>query len=269
MLTFTPLKQISEVVRSFSREGSWEPGEISKEKWVTVCTMYDVPHLDPEKIEEYLKSVPKYQREARSKGIPILGSGAIYPVSEESIFEEPFAIPKHWKKAYGMDVGWNRTAAVWGAMDPDTNTVHLYAEHYVGEATPLVHAAAIRARGEWIPGAIDPASRGRTQDEGRNLLGIYGEHGLDLTTANNSVAGPLWEILEAMEQGRFKVFSTLTKWREEFRGYARDEKGHVVKANDHLMDATRYLWTTGRDIAKTETHRINTAYSGYTPRPNF
>ena len=30
-------------------------------------------------------------------------------------------------------------------------------------------------------------------------------------------------------------------WFTEFRLYRRDDKGHVVKENDHYMDATRYL----------------------------
>ena len=38
----------------------------------------------------------------------------------------------------------------------------------------------------------------------------------------------------------------LHNWRSEFRKYHRDEKGKIVKANDHLMDATRYLIVSGR-----------------------
>jgi hypothetical protein len=38
-------------------------------------------------------------------------------------------------------------------------------------------------------------------------------------------------------------------WLSEFRLYRRNEKGAVVKENDHLMDATRYLIRTGMDLA--------------------
>jgi hypothetical protein len=38
------------------------------------------------------------------------------------------------------------------------------------KAEPSVHVAAVQARGKWIKGAIDPASRGRTQTDGRQLL---------------------------------------------------------------------------------------------------
>lgn len=37
-------------------------------------------------------------------------------------------------------------------------------------------------------------------------------------------------------------------WLREFRKYQRDERGKIVKANDHLMDATRYLMVSGRRL---------------------
>jgi hypothetical protein len=42
-----------------------------------------------------------------------------------------------------------------------------------------------------------------------------------------------WRELSA---GRIKVFRTLQRFKEEYRVYRRDEKGKVVKKNDHLMD---------------------------------
>ena len=55
-------------------------------------------------------------------------------------------------RAYGMDVGWNPTAVVWGARDPASGVVYLYSEHYRGQGEPASHVEAIRARGEWILG---------------------------------------------------------------------------------------------------------------------
>jgi hypothetical protein len=55
-----------------------------------------------------------------------------------------------------------------------------------------------------------------------------------------------------LSEGRIKVFKTLTNFLNEIRVYRRDEKGKVVKSNDHLMDAFRYLMMTGRNHAQTE-----------------
>src|SRR5204862_1665566 len=116
-----------------------------------------------------LASIPPCQRLARSRGIPPPGAGLIFPIEDADILVDAFAIPKHWPRGYGMDVGWHRTAVIWRARDPETGTSYLYDEHYRSETAPEIHAAAIRARGSWIPGRIDPSARGRGQADGRQL----------------------------------------------------------------------------------------------------
>jgi hypothetical protein len=210
----------------------------------------DCGHLSQEAKDSLWASIPPYQRDARSKGIPVLGSGAIFPVSESDLVIDDFPIPPHWPRCYGLDVGFNRTAACWLALNRDTDTVYAYAEHYRGDAEPVIHAEAIKARGSWIPGAIDPAARGRGQIDGRRLLEMYIDLGLNLVMAENAVESGLYELLSRMTGGRFKVFRSLQNWLAEFRIYRRDEKGRVVKALDHLMDATRYGHSKLLQIAK-------------------
>jgi hypothetical protein len=96
-----------------------------------------------------------------------------------------------------------------------------------------------------MPGVIDPASRGRAQTDGQQLLGMYRRHGLDITLANNAVESGLYTVWQAMSASKLRVFPNLKNWLNEFRLYRRDEKGRVVKDNDHLMDATRYLMVSG------------------------
>jgi phage terminase large subunit-like protein len=243
MLTFTPLMGMSETVMSFMPNGEVQE-QASGSKYVGMATWDDVPHLTKQQKEELWASIPPFQRDARSKGVPQLGAGAIYPVPESELICEEFAIPEHWRRCYGMDVGWNRTAVVWGATNPDTEVTYLYSEYYRGQAEPILHAEAIKARGE-MPGVIDPASRGRAQTDGQQLLGMYRRHGLDITLANNAVESGLYNVWQTMSAGKLRVFQNLRNWLSEFRLYRRDEKGRVVKDNDHLMDATRYLVVSG------------------------
>lgn len=254
LLTFTPMKGVSDTITNFLGDHDilHPTGEVGPGRYLVRASWDDAPHLSEEAKNNLIQSIPKFQRDARSKGIPSLGAGAIYRVSEELVFIEPFALPPHWKRSYGMDVGWNRTSAIWGAIDPDSGIHYIYSEHYLGEEKPTVHTQSIMARGKWMKGAIDPAARGRGQDDGQKLFDQYCDLGLNLTKANNAVSGPLWEIEEAMEQGRFKIFKTCTNILSEFRLYRRDEKGAIVKKDDHAMDALRYWWNTGRDIASTE-----------------
>jgi hypothetical protein len=211
----------------------------------------DVPHLSAAQRERLLSLSEPHLREARSKGVPSIGQGAIYPVPEEEILVDDFTLPAHWPRAYGLDVGWNRTAAVWGALDRETDILYLYSEHYQGQQEPSSHVAGINARGEWIPGVIDPASRGRSQKDGEVLLENYIALGLDLVDADNSRESGLYEVHQRLATGRLKVFKSLRNWRAEYRIYHRDERGHVVKDRDHLMDSTRYLVVSGIEIART------------------
>ena len=242
MLTFTPLYGMSEVVLLFLPSGQLPEGTSDLNgRFIVMATWDDAPHLDEAAKKELWASLPPYQRDARSKGIPQLGSGAIYPVPESDLLVDPFHIPPHWPRGYGMDVGWNNTACVWGALDRDSSTLYLYHEYKRSHAEPSLHSVAIQAVGSWIPGFIDPASRGRGQKDGSQLLNDYQNLGLKLDLAENGVESGLYSVWNRMSTGRLKVFRSMGSWLMEFRLYRRDDKGRVVKENDHLMDAMRYL----------------------------
>lgn len=247
MLTFTPLQGLSEVVRGFLGAEFQFTDDLetvqSEGKFLVQAGWDDVPHLDEDQKRKLLASTPPYLRDARSKGAPSLGAGAIYPVEESAFVVDPFPVPKYWRRAYAMDVGWRRTAVVWLAYDPENDTVYLTAEYYRGQAEPSIHATAVKARGAWIPGVIDPAARGRSQADGKVLKQTYTDLGLDLVDANNAVEAGVLTVFELLSTGRLKVFKTMQNWLAEYRLYRRDEKGQIIKEKDHLMDATRYAVT--------------------------
>lgn len=228
---------------------------VTKSKYMVNIEWGDVPHLSPAAMEIILAATPPYLRDARSKGDPALGAGLIYPVPLSDILVDPFQLPNSWPRWYGLDVGWKRTAALWHALNPDDGTIYAYAEHYRSEAEPSVHAAAVLARGEWIPGAIDPAARGRNGKDGKRLIEDYRELGLTLVEADNAVSAGLERTWELLSTGRYKIFRTCQSFQSEYRVYRRDEKGVVVKKNDHLMDASRYAIMT-REIAISEPKKL-------------
>lgn len=247
MLTFTPLNGLTPLVQALTSNDPDKPA-ISRD--VIQCGWDDVPHLSEAAKAKLLSKLMPHQRDARTKGIPALGSGAIYPVPETDIVIPDMALPDHWPRAYGLDVGWNRTAAIWAALDRETDVAYLYSEHYRGQAEPSVHATAIKARGEWIPGAIDPASHGRQQKDGEQLFELYTDMGLKISNADNGVEAGIYAVWERMSTGRLKVFASCRNWIDEYRIYRRDAKGAIVKEKDHLMDASRYLVKTGLDLAR-------------------
>jgi terminase large subunit-like protein len=196
------------------------------------------------------QAIPAYQRDARKRGLPILGAGVIYPLPEEEYVIEPGDVPKHWRRAYGMDVGWNWTAAVWCAYDPESDREVVYHVYKRGEAEPSIHATAIKAPGAWVRGVIDPAAGGRSQHDGERLLIQYRKLGLQLTPAKNAVEAGLYEVWERLSTGRLKVMRSCLPLIQEMRLYRRDEQGRVVKVNDHLCDALRYRVMSGRQVAR-------------------
>ena len=94
-----PLKGMSGVVKRFLIDKVI--GSI-----VTTMTIEDAEHYTPEQRAAIIASYPAHEREARTKGIPTLGSGRIFPVPEEMISVEPFDIPRHWVQICGIDFGW-------------------------------------------------------------------------------------------------------------------------------------------------------------------
>ena len=212
----------------------------------------DSPHLTTAQKETMLAAVPPWQRDSRSKGIPQLGAGAIYTVPETDFTVNPLEIPKHWPRVFALDVGWNRTACLWGAHDRDTGTVHIYDELYRAKTEPSVIAEAMRGRGKWIPGVVDPAARGRSQKDGLALMDVYRDLGLDIEPADNAVEAGIYKVWEMLGAGQIKVSRVCSNLLAEYRLYRRDEKGRIVKSNDHLMDALRYLVMSGLDRAKLE-----------------
>lgn len=244
LATFTPLRGLTDVALGFLPEHGG--------KFCVQIDWDEVPHLSDEDKRELMASIPPYQREARTKGVPALGSGVIYPVTESAYLIDPFEIPRHWPRAYALDVGWNRTAALWGAWDRETDIAYLYSEHYQGESPPQVHADAIKSRGWWIPGVIDPASSGSNQKDGTALKDEYIALGLNLEPADNTVEAGIHAVYRRLASGRLKVFKTLANFMGEIRLYRRDEKGKIVKERDHLMDCARYLIMSGLARGDTE-----------------
>lgn len=218
-------------------------------KATVFCTWEDAPHLSAEAKKAILAGIPPWQRDSRTKGIPSLGSGLIYPIPESDFVIKPIPIERHWPRCFALDVGWKINAALFGALDRDTGTLYIYDEIYRSKQEPAIIAAAIKSRGEWIPGVIDPASRGRSQKDGTALLQIYRELGLDIRPAVNTVEAGLTKVWELLSQGQIKIFQTCQNTIAEYRIYRRDKNGNVVKQNDHAMDSLRYMVMSGLDRA--------------------
>lgn len=248
-LSFTPLMGMSEVVRRYLVDPTPDRSD-------TNMTIEDAEHISPEERERIILSFKPHERDARAKGIPILGSGRIFPVADEQVAEPSIEIPKHWPRLAGMDFGWDHpTAAVWGAWDRDTDTVHIYDAYRVREQPIAIHAAAFVARRAWIPMVWPHDGLQHDKGSGIEMSKQYRNHGVnmlhemaqypdttddDTKTSVVSVEAGIADMLDRMLTGRLKVAAHLTDWFDEFRLYHRKD-GKIIKEYDDLISATRYL----------------------------
>jgi phage terminase large subunit-like protein len=252
MVTFTPLQGMSAVVKGFV-----QPKEEAKEFKVMINAGWDdVPHLDAHTKRHLIATSPPYQLDARTKGLPQLGAGAIYQIAESQITVPDFAIPRHYRRFFGLDAGGGakNTAVVWCAEDPELNTVYVYSTYSRASPELALHVAAITARGLWIPGVGDAAALIVTEHDAEQIIAQYQRAGVDIILADKAVETGIQDVWELMTAGQFKVFQSCASWFQEFRMYHRDEKGRIVRVDNHEMDATRYAIRSGRKRGKTPTH---------------
>jgi phage terminase large subunit-like protein len=255
LITYTPLLGMSQVTCRYLKEPS--PDRIC-----VSMTIHDALHYTEAERTKIIASYPAHEREARANGVPILGSGRIFPVSKESIIYSPMAFPGYFRRLCGMDFGWDHpTAAVWIAYDPDADCVYIYDAYRKSEATPVIHTAAMRARGTWIPVAWPHDGLQHDKGSGEQLAQQYRDHGLNMLPeratfmdGGNGVEAGLMDMLDRMHTGRLKVAEHLNDWFEEFLLYHRKD-GKVVKEGDDLMSATRYALMMLREaITQSKTH---------------
>jgi phage terminase large subunit-like protein len=239
-VTFTPLKGMSSVVGRYLLEPSPDRAVIS-------MTIDDALHYTDEDRARIIASYPAHEREARTKGIPSLGSGRIFPVAEESIVIDPIPIPEHWAQIGGMDFGFDHPfGAVRCAWDRDNDTFYVAADYREREATPIIHSAAVKPWAEWLPWAWPHDGLQHDKGSGEQLAEQYRQQGLKLLPeratfddGTNGVEAGLSDMLQRMQTGRWKVFRTCAHWLEEFRLYHRKD-GKVVKERDDVISASRY-----------------------------
>ena len=226
----------------------------------------DAPHMTKEKRERLLAQYPEHQRDMRTKGVPMLGHGRIYDIADEFITCDPFNIPDHYFIIHGMDFGWDHPQAHIQLIEDRDN-----GNFYITKAYKAPKISANDAWGtvkEWGSNVLtawphDGLQNEKGRDDAVQQKEHYSRAGFNMAphmaswpdvsdgkggikTGGNSVEHGIYEILDLMRKGKFKIFNTLTDVMEEIRQYHRDEKGKIVKVRDDLLDAIRYAYMMRR-----------------------
>jgi len=233
---------------------------------ITRITIDDAAHYSPEQREAIIASYPEHERDARTKGLPQFGSGLVFPVRDEDIACAPCPLPPHWYRLIGLDFGYDHPfAAISLAWDKDTDAIYVTAEYSERQQTPIIHAAAIRPWGDWIPCAWPHDGLQHDKGSGEELAGQYRRQGLNVLPEHATheeggygLEAGITEMLDRMKTGRFKVFATLAGWFAEKRSYHR-KNGIIVKERDDLISATRVAFMMRRFAEVKRTGRASPA----------
>lgn len=246
-ISATPLLGMTNVMRRFYPEPD------TRDRALVMMTIDDVGHYTDEQRRIIVDAYRPHEREARAKGIPSLGSGKVFPVQEAMLEQEIFQIPAHFHQIIGCDFGWDHpTAFVHCAIDRDSGTFYVINVYKQSEEVPAVHASAVKPWGASIPVAWPHDGYQHDKSSGAEIASSYRNEGLNMmfehathAAGGFGVEAGVQEMFQAMRTGKFKVFTHLTQWWEEFRMYHR-EKGQIVKKYDDLMSATRMAWMMQR-----------------------
>jgi phage terminase large subunit-like protein len=242
VLTFTPMEGISDAVRHFMDGG--------RGIYLQSATWDEVDHLDKDEQDRLWNSYPEHERATRASGKPMMGTGAVFPLADEDVICDPFEIPGYFRRIAGVDFGIDHpAAAVWIALDPDSDVIYTYDSYKAPNQTSVYHAKALIARGKWIPVAWphDGLKRGMADgmpimqqymDNGANMMGGSARYD-DKTGGNQPLEPGIIDMLERMRTGRLKVFSNQHELLDEKRFYHRKD-GKIVQIKDDLMSAWRY-----------------------------
>ncbi len=244
-VTFTPLTGLTDLVLHF-REGK-------EGTYVMNVTWDDAPHLSEKQKRMALASYPEHEKDARSKGIPMMGEGRLFPFAEEDYRCKAFAIPDHYREIIGIDFGWDHPAATSKiSYDADNDVIYVSKSHKREKMDAAHHAEVIIGMGgnlDGVPVTWPHDGLNTEKGKGTQLIKNYNNKGINLLSKsarfNNDVGGgqsiekSVMEIYERIESDRFKIFNTETKLLEEIRNLHRKD-GKVVDRLDDCFKSVCY-----------------------------
>lgn len=256
LYSMTPLLGMSPIRKRFKeRAGTGECVEVLMT--IDDCRVSNGGHIPDERVAEIIRSYKASEVQTRIYGADLQGEGAVFetPVGEIKEIVDPATFPRYWRWLWGMDFrhsGSNTTghpfAAVLGAHDPDTDTIHVvHAVRMLGLAT--AHVAAMKTHPMWEAPCAWPhdGGRGGSLLSGDTVSQIYKKLGLNMRPEHatfrdggyNFEAG-ITEMDLRLSSNRLKIAAHLSQVFDEYQGYHRDG-GIVNKVDDDLLSAIRVL----------------------------
>lgn len=254
ILTLTPENGKTELVCSFMDDEN----ALNDGKYMQTATWDDAPHLSEDQKRQILAAYPPYQRDMRSRGIPLMGAGLIFEHAEEAIKCKRFEIPDHWYLINGMDFGWDHPQAhIQLAIDPDSACIYVVQAWKRPKKQPWEAWQSVKGWAQHVPTAWPHDGLQHEKGSAKQQKEYYEEAGWEMLDdhaqwpdGGNGVEAGLMELNNLMGTDKFKVFEDLHDVLEEIREYHRKQMANglskIVKVKDDLIDAIRTAYMMAR-----------------------
>lgn len=242
MVTFTPLLGVTKLVEHFQNGGVGV--------YLDTATWDDAPHLNLDERNRLKTSYPEHEQEARTKGVPMMGEGRVFQISEDDIKVAPFEIPHYFARIKGIDFGIDHPAGFAEiAWDRDKDIIYIIKTWKKRNATAEEHSMVINGDDPWVPVSWPHDGTTREKSNGKMLKSAYVDHGVRMLSfsarysndkgGSQPVEPIIMEVDKRMRDGGLKVFSTCTDFFDEFRNYHR-KNGQLTKTKDDVLKSSFY-----------------------------
>lgn len=259
MFTATPEAGYTELNRMYDED---ESGQL----YLQSVGWDDCPHITEEVKTKLLSGIPEWQHEMRMNGIPVLGTGAIFPIADSLITESTFVPMNHHQIVAGIDFGMvvDPSVITFYVRDDD-GVIHGIKEIYLDEdRSPRAIANAIKSSEYPHVLTVVPHDAGLNSDDPQAKGKLLIEYGVNVYRqpftnpvdvklgtdeikprtgrSHNSIQAGLVEMLRRFEEGTLKVSDTMTNFLSEKRSYFWRKTGDGYKPTgpDHCIDSSRY-----------------------------
>lgn len=256
VITGTPEGGTNELIRMFQED---DTGYL----YLQNATWDDCDHLTEEIKKELLASIPEWQRDMRSKGLPVIGHGAVFRLTN-SVFEcGDVGINNWWNCLWALDIGKSNdpTVLTFTVHDVDKDVYYIN-EQIVFDDDRSPNAVADYILNSHAPNA--PVIVPNDGNDGKDGSAGYGSllrmKGCNVTaksfynptftktsmigTSNQSsiaIAPGLFYMNDYFISGKLKVNTRCITFFKEKNSYCIDEKGNY-RGEDHSIDSARYAF---------------------------
>ncbi len=248
---------------SWLHEDIWEHKgpEVAERVWendrmvLVRAATFDNPHVPPDEDADEAMTEEEYRVKVLGEFFHI--KGLVFDEFDIKRHVVPKPEVKHVQNLQtivGIDPGYRTTGVSFIGFDKD-NMALVYDELYLHKEAALPEATAEQIRmklAQWKVKhprfVIDPVARNASLQTGHeNIESAYHRAGVPVVSGNNKVEAGILEVKRRLQskQSALLVASHCQNWLKERGSYRMDDREDgafaVVKQNDHLMDATRYV----------------------------